>query len=329
MTAMRKLYLCGAGNSEGVRLAQQINARHPRWDHIVLLDDDPAKLGSERLGVPVVGRIDTLHDADPATSEAANLVARATRSRKEVRSRILSSGVPFVPLVSPDVDVTGVTLARDVIVYQNVTLGPEATLDDGVCVFMGAVVGHEARIGACAVIAPNAVLNARVVLGEGAYVGSNASILPEVTIGAWAIVGAGSAVMHDVPAGASAVGVPAEVYARKAEPAAPLEVAGTADVELEGLVSRLWGELLHLKTVGREQNFFDLGGTSLLAIICRERIRQETGCDLALTDMFTFPTVRALAWHLSRLGSPMGTDPSHERGRFRRASLLHAARIRR
>ncbi len=324
---MRTLYLCGAGNSEGVRLAQQVNARTPRWDRIVLLDDDPAKLGTRRLDVPVVGPVDALRNADPAISEVANLVARATRDRKAVRDRILSAGVPFASLVSPGVDVTGVTLGRDVIVYQNATLGPEATLEDGACVFMGAVVGHESHVGACAVIAPNAVLNARVVLGEGAYVGSNASILPEVTIGAWAIVGAGSAVMHDVPAGATAVGVPAEVYSRKAEPAAPLEVAGTADAELESLVSGLWCELLGVKTVGREQNFFDLGGTSLLAIICRERIRQATGRDVALTDMFSFPTVRALAWHLSGASTP--TDPSHERGRLRRTALLHAARVRR
>ena len=324
---MRTLYLCGAGNSEGVRLALQVNTRTPRWDRIVLLDDDPAMAGRERLGVPVVGPIDALGNVPRGASEAANLVARATRSRRDVRDRIVSSGVPLVQLVSPDVDVTGVTLAPDVIVYRNVTLGPEAILEDGVCVFMGAVVGHESRIGAGAVIAPNAVLNARVVLGEGAYVGSNASILPEIHVGDWAIIGAGSAVMHDVPAGATAVGVPAEVYSRKAEPVVPLEVEGAADAVLEALVSGIWCELLRVNTVGREQNFFDLGGTSLLAIICRERIRHATGRDVALTDMFGFPTVRSLAWHLC--GSSTPTDPSLERGRLRRASLLHAARTRR
>ena len=140
---MRTLYLCGAGNSEGVRLALQVNARTARWDRIVLLDDDPAKQGTCRLDVPVVGPVDALHDADPAISEVANLVARATRSRRAVRDRILSTGVPFVALVSPDVDVAGVTVGRDVIVYQNATLGPETILEDGACVFMGAVVGHE------------------------------------------------------------------------------------------------------------------------------------------------------------------------------------------
>ena len=327
MSARPTLYLCGAGNSEGVRLAQQVNAARAQWDRIVLLDDDPALLGRERLGVPVVGPIDALHDADPRASEAANLVARATRGRQAVRRRILASGVPLVPLVSPDVDVTGVTFGRDLIVYQNATLGPEATLDEGTCVFMGAVVGHESTIGAGTVIAPNAVLNARVVLGEGVYVGSNASILPELRIGDWAIIGAGSAVMNDVPAGASAVGVPAEVHIRKAGATTPLELVGTADAEMEDLVSGIWCELLHVDSVAREQNFFDMGGTSLLAIVCRERLRQRTGRELSLADMFTFPTVRALAWHLS--GPAPSSDPAQDRGRQRRATLLHAARTRR
>lgn len=327
MTGGRTLYLCGAGNSEGVRLAQQVNASRHRWDRLVLLDDDPTMAGRERLGVPVIGPIDSLADVPRGISEAVNLVARATRSRQRVRDRIVASGVPLVPLVSPGVDITGVTLAPDVIVYQNVTLGPESTLEDGVCVFMGAVVGHESRVGTCAVIAPNAVLNARVVLGEGAYVGSNASILPEVHVGDWAIVGAGSAVMHDVPAGGSALGVPAEVYLRKTEATPPLEIAGAADAEMETLISRVWCELLRVPAVGREQNFFDLGGTSLLAIVCRERLRQATGHDVALTDMFGFPTVRALAWHLSAVTPP--SDASQERGSRRRAMLLHSARARR
>lgn len=327
MTDGRTLYLCGAGNSEGVRLARQVNAACHRWDHIVLLDDDPAMAGKERLGVPVVGPIDSLADVPCEHSEAVNLVARSTRSRQRVRDRIVASGVPLVPLVSPDVDTTGVSLAADVIVYRNVTLGPESTLEAGACVFMGAVVGHESRVGTCAVIAPNAVLNARVVLGEGAYVGSNASILPEVHIGDWAIVGAGSAVMHDVPAGGSAVGVPAEVYLRKAEATPPLELAGAADAEMEAVISGIWCELLRVGSVGREQNFFDLGGTSLLAIVCRDRIRQATGHDVALTDMFGFPTVRALAWHLSAVAP--SADASHDRGNRRRAMLLHSARTRR
>jgi sugar O-acyltransferase (sialic acid O-acetyltransferase NeuD family) len=319
---VRTLYLCGAGNSEGVRLALVINRREARWDRIVLLDDDPSKLGLRRLGVEVVGPIDALRDADPSCSEAANLVARATKGRRAVRERIVASGVPFATLVSPDVELEGVTLGRDVVVYQNVTLGPESTLGEGACVFMGAVVGHEARVGACCVIAPNAVLNARVVLGEGAYVGSNASILPEITIGPWATVGAGSAVVQDVPAHATAVGVLAEVFPLAPEqPAHAVAPAGASNDRMEALVAGVWCEVLRVGSVGRDQNFFDLGGNSLLAIQSRERIRQATGLEFALVEMFRFPTAALLARFLSG-ASAASPDDSLERGRTRRASLL-------
>jgi sugar O-acyltransferase (sialic acid O-acetyltransferase NeuD family) len=319
---MRTLYLCGAGNSEGVRLALVINRREARWDRIVLLDDDPSKLGVRRLGVEVVGPIDVLRDADPSCSEAANLVARATKGRRAVRERIVASGVPFASLISPDVELDGVTLARDVIVYQNATLGPESTLGEGACVFMGAVVGHESRVGACCVIAPNAVLNARVVLGEGAYVGSNASILPEITVGPWATVGAGSAVVQDVPAHATAVGVLAEVFLLAPEPPADAAApAGTGNDRLEALITGVWCEVLRVGSVGRDQNFFDVGGNSLLAIQSRERIRQATGLEFPLVEMFRFPTVALLARFLSG-ASKASPDDSLERGRTRRASML-------
>ena len=42
---MKELFLCGAGNPEGVRLAIRINERERRWSRIVLLDDDRGKQG--------------------------------------------------------------------------------------------------------------------------------------------------------------------------------------------------------------------------------------------------------------------------------------------
>ena len=81
---MRTLYLCGAGNSEACA-SQQINARYPRWDHIVLLDDDPAKVGSERLGVPVVGHRGRLRG--PRAVQARDRSRRRRPRRRAGRGR--------------------------------------------------------------------------------------------------------------------------------------------------------------------------------------------------------------------------------------------------
>jgi len=71
---MKTLYICGAGNSETVRLAQRISRVRPRWERIVLLDDDPRKHGQVILGVKIEGRLSFLERADGHTAEIVNSV---------------------------------------------------------------------------------------------------------------------------------------------------------------------------------------------------------------------------------------------------------------
>lgn len=306
------LFLCGAGNSEGVRLALAVNQASPQWERIVLLDDDAGKRGERKLGVEVVGPLSDLRHADRATDAAVNLVARTTAGRRAVRERILAMGVPIAPMVSADVELGGVELASDVIIYRHATLGPESVIREGAVVFMGAVVGHECVVGPGSVIAANAVLNARVLLDEGVYAGSSSTVIPEMRIGAWATIGAGSLVLQDVPAGASVLGVPAEiVYCRDDLPGtevasgtAPMVHSVTAPVALsvpalKVLISEAWSAVLGQST-NVDVCFFDAGGTSLCALHVRERLLASAGIKLAVTDIYRFPTVRALAEHLAR-----------------------------
>ena len=323
---MRTLYLCGAGNSEGVRLALLISEQQSRWERIFLLDDDPAKHAEKLLGIEIIGAFSLLADADPETSEIVNLVARTTAGRARVRERLEAYGLPFATLVHPGVDLLGAELAREVIVYQNATVGPEVRLADGSVVFMGAVVGHESQIARGCVMAANSVLNARVELGEGVYIGTNSTVLPEVKIGAGATVGAGSVVIEDVPAGATVMGVPARLLtpARAETESAPANRpsanAACVDPDVERTICKIWQTLLELPSVALDQNFFDLGGQSLLALRMRELVERETGFALSIADVFEFPTVRTLARHVSaRAGEPSPRSTAQDRAARRRA----------
>jgi sugar O-acyltransferase (sialic acid O-acetyltransferase NeuD family) len=332
---VRTLYLCGAGNSEGVRLAHTINRAEDRWDRILLLDDDETKRGESRIGVEIVGSLDLLRDPGEGVVEIANLVARTTQGRAAVRERLLAFDLPFATLISPNVDVEGVEYGQDLIVYQNATLGPEVTIGEGTVVFMGGVLGHECRVGNCCVIASNAVLNARVELADRVYVGTNATILPETKVGEGSTVGAGSVVLEDVPPGVTVMGVPAEIIAYRdaqdiptesfaefhplSQSVAPLETR----IEIEEQLTQIWKEALALQEIDREENFFQIGGDSLRACKVRNAVEQTTGTDLHLTDLFRFPTVRSLAEHIAALQYGGNGSTSH---RSSRATIRRRAR---
>lgn len=207
----RTLYLCGAGNSEGVRLALTVNRNTQRWERIVLLDDDPAKHGIEILGVRIAGGLDTLGEADAQSDEVVNLVARTTDRRWMVRNRIERFGIPFAALIHPLVETDGASLPPDVLAYRNSTIGSLSSMGTGSVAFMGAIVGHGATLGNGCIVAPNGVINARVRVGDGVYVGSNASILPELSIGDWTTIAANTVVTQDIPAGSTVLGVPGKV----------------------------------------------------------------------------------------------------------------------
>jgi len=229
---MKTLYICGARNSETVRLTQRINRVRPRWERIVLLDDDPRKRGQVILGVKIEGRLSLLERADGRTAEIVNSVTRTTAGRWAVRRKMEAHGIPFATLIDPSVDLEVAELARDIIVYQNATIGPQVSIGEASAIFMGAVVGHESQLSHCCVVAANAVLNARVQLGDGVYVGSNASILPEVKVGAWATIAAGSMVMQDVPAGATLMGVPGKIVYRLSQEELAMRTAEARPVAL-------------------------------------------------------------------------------------------------
>jgi amino acid adenylation domain-containing protein len=65
--------------------------------------------------------------------------------------------------------------------------------------------------------------------------------------------------------------------------------------QMEWAIAELWQELLGLARVGIHENFFDLGGHSLMILRLQSRMRERLGVDVSLNDLFQFPTVGTLA----------------------------------
>ena len=64
--------------------------------------------------------------------------------------------------------------------------------------------------------------------------------------------------------------------------------------ESEKLLAGIWQEVLKLKDIGVEDNFFDIGGHSLLAVQIITRIESRTGKKFPITILFEHPTIKSL-----------------------------------
>jgi hypothetical protein len=69
--------------------------------------------------------------------------------------------------------------------------------------------------------------------------------------------------------------------------------------ELESMLSEIWQEVLRVPKIGRNDNFFDLGGNSVLALQVHGRIVARLGKDFAILNLFTYTTLASLAAYLS------------------------------
>jgi acyl transferase domain-containing protein len=80
---------------------------------------------------------------------------------------------------------------------------------------------------------------------------------------------------------------------------APSSGSASADAprtEIERVVAETMGQLLGVETVGRDDDFFDLGGNSLLATQLNNRLRKRyERAELSLRSLFDHPTAAGLA----------------------------------
>jgi hypothetical protein len=68
---------------------------------------------------------------------------------------------------------------------------------------------------------------------------------------------------------------------------------------IERAIAQVWRDLLRLDEVGVDDNFFDLGGHSLLVVQVQARLREMLGREVAIVEMFQYPTIRTIAAHLA------------------------------
>ncbi|MDZ8084257.1 MAG: amino acid adenylation domain-containing protein [Nostoc sp. DedQUE12b] len=70
--------------------------------------------------------------------------------------------------------------------------------------------------------------------------------------------------------------------------------------EVEHLIVDTWQKILKVEKVGIQDNFFDLGGHSLNVLQVHSKLRELLKVDLAITDLFKYPTISSLSNYFSQ-----------------------------
>jgi acyl carrier protein len=99
----------------------------------------------------------------------------------------------------------------------------------------------------------------------------------------------------------------------------------------ERVITGIWQDVLRLEKVGVNDNFFDLGGNSLLMTQVHVRLCEKTHREISMLEMFQYPRISALAEYLGRQGDgPTLPDKDDDRaGKLKEGKNRLKQRIRR
>lgn len=105
-------------------------------------------------------------------------------------------------------------------------------------------------------------------------------------------------------------------------PAPVREVAGVASGAHVGRVTAAWRQVLGREGIGPDDNFFDLGGNSMLLMKVHEMLAGEaTETPLKVNELFRYPTVASLARRLGQTAATAGAGTGRSRAPSRRVQL--------
>ena len=75
-------------------------------------------------------------------------------------------------------------------------------------------------------------------------------------------------------------------------------------------IAQVWQEVLQVEKIGIHDNFFDLGGHSLLMVKVHSKLREKFSRDVSLVEMFRHPTISALVKYFSETSNKEQPDDS-------------------
>jgi amino acid adenylation domain-containing protein len=105
---------------------------------------------------------------------------------------------------------------------------------------------------------------------------------------------------------------------RRPNLAAPYRALQT---EAELTIAAIWKEALQVEKIGADDNFFDLGGHSLLLVRVNRKLQEAFNQEITVIELLKYPTISSLAERLTGgIGQMPSLKQSQDRARTRKAA---------
>ncbi|OAD22356.1 peptide synthase, partial [Candidatus Thiomargarita nelsonii] len=119
-------------------------------------------------------------------------------------------------------------------------------------------------------------------------------------------------ILDEIPKGPTGklqrIGLADKLGLTASEPATAEFVAPTTPIEEK--LAAIWSEVLNIEPVGIHDNFFQLGGDSILVAQVIARVREILQIELSFLIFFETPTVAAIAKHVETADKTVAAQPS-------------------
>lgn len=117
-------------------------------------------------------------------------------------------------------------------------------------------------------------------------------------------------------------------HALDLHPKAAVSKAEEADTHIKQQIMIVYREILQLDDIDPADNFFDLGGHSMLLVTAALKLKDVLNREITTVDMFKYPTVDSLARYLSSAETANPFDRSKQKAKRQREILMKMSQAR-
>lgn len=182
-----------------------------------ITESDPAKIGTEILGIQVIGNDTVIWEHAPESIQLVNGIGsvQLPQSRMDVFKKFKAKRFTFASVVHASAMVASdVILGEGAQIMAGAVIQPGSRIGKNSIVNTNASVDHDCIIGDHVHISPGVTLSGGVMVGNMVHIGAGATIIQGIEIGNRCLIAAGAVVVSPIQDNLTVAGVPAKEIER-------------------------------------------------------------------------------------------------------------------